>query len=57
MDSEWLLEKYCRFGPMNMRSPSSSSTDAWKSRVSITMGLMQSRWMSAECSKLALSNV
>ncbi len=54
--SEWLFEKYCRFGPRNTSSPSSVSTDVWKSRVSIVIGDTQRRWMSAECSRFTCSS-
>ena len=56
IDSEWLLEKYWRFGPRNTRSPSSVSTDVWKSRVSIVIGETHRRCSSAECSKFAASS-
>ncbi len=51
--SEWEFEKYCRFGPRKISSPSSVNTEHWKSRVSIVIGLTHRRWIIAACSKLA----
>jgi len=56
IDSEWLLEKYWRFGPRKTRSPTSVSSDVWKSRVSIVIGETHRRCSSAECSKFAASS-
>ena len=56
IDSEWLFEKYCRFGPRKTRSPTSVSSEVWKSRVSIVIGETHSRCSSAECSKFAASS-
>ena len=51
-DSEWLLEKYCRFGPMKTASPVSVSSEACRSRQSITICETDSRCSSSECSRL-----
>jgi hypothetical protein len=41
----WALEKYCRYGPRNTRSPDSVRIEGWTSRVIIVTGETASRWI------------
>ena len=52
----WALEKYCRYGPRNTRSPDSVMIEGWKSRVTIVTGETASRWMVWPCSRLMFIN-
>jgi hypothetical protein len=50
--SAWELDKYCRYGPRNTRSPDSLRIEGWKSRVTIVTGETASRWIVCPCSRL-----
>jgi hypothetical protein len=56
MISDWQLEKYCRYGPRNTRSPFCSVIEGWKSRVSIVIGETHSRCRVRPCSRLVFSS-